>query len=80
MVANVILSTLGNIAEGVGPLLAQVFNGVVGIFYTAPTNDSGTGELTFIGVLMLIGVAFTLVYFAFNYIRGLISRISSKRS
>lgn len=78
MIASVILNTLGSIAEGVGPLLAQVFNGVVGIFYTAPTGDKGTGDLTFIGVLMLIGVAFTLVFYAFNFIRGLITRISRR--
>lgn len=79
-IASVILSTLGDIAESVGPLIASIFQGVVGIFYTAPSGEGGTGSLTFVGVLLLIGLAFGLVFFGLNYVRKLFSGMTKKNN
>lgn len=52
--------------------LTAAINGIVSLFWTAPVGDSGTGELTFLGTIMLIGAGVGLVYWAFYFIRNLI--------
>jgi len=47
--------------------LISAVNGITGLFYT----ESG---FTFVGVMLLIGLGFTLVFWAFRFIRGLIRR------
>lgn len=66
-----IFDTLGGIVSSFVTMLVELFNGVVDIFYT-PGVDGASGELTIIGVLMLIGLGTGLVIWAFSYIRRLI--------
>lgn len=72
-----IFTTLGNIATAFAGLVVQLFNAVVAIFYTAPTGEQTTGQLTIVGILALIGVGTGLVIWAFNFVRRLI-RIRTK--
>ena len=73
-----IFTTLGNIATAFANLVVDLFNAVVSIFYTAPAQgESGTGTLTIVGILALIGVGTGLVIWAFNFVRRLI-RIRTK--
>lgn len=50
----------------VGALTSAV-NGITGLFYDE-------GGFTFVGTLLLIGLGFTLVFWAFRFIRNLIRR------
>ena len=52
--------------------LISAVNGIVTLFWTAPTETGGTGELTFLGTIMLIGAGVGLVYWAFYFIRNVI--------
>ena len=61
-----IFDKVTTIVEKVGSLLVNLFESAVSVFY----NDE-TG-LTIIGVLSLIGVGFSLLMWAFNFIRSLL--------
>ena len=61
-----IFEKVTTIVEKVGSLLVNLFESAVSVFY----NDE-TG-LTIIGVLSLIGVGFSLLMWAFNFIRSLL--------
>lgn len=63
-----IISAVGEWITGVFGWLVAAVEGVVGIFY-----DSTDG-LTIVGVLLLFGLAMSLVFFAFRFIRGLIRK------
>lgn len=54
------------IVEKVGSLFVSLFQSAVSIFYNAETG------LTVIGVLSLVGLGFSLLMWAFNFVRGLI--------
>lgn len=54
------------IVEKVGSLFVSLFESAVSIFYNA---ESG---LTIIGVLSLVGIGFSLLMWAFNFIRTLL--------
>lgn len=66
-----IFDQLGAIAQSFATLLVSLFNSVVSIFYTPGTGDAD-GELTVVGILMLIGIGTGLVIWAFRFIRSLI--------
>lgn len=66
-----IFETLGSIVSSFVTMLVSLFESVVDIFYTPGTGDT-QGELTIVGVLMLIGLGTGLVIWAFSYIRRLI--------
>ena len=68
-----IMSTLSTIVESFGGVSGKVFNGITSIFYTAGASD-GQGQLTFLGIILLISVGASLVYWGFK----LITRLSSK--
>lgn len=53
------------IVEKVGSLFVSLFESAVSIFYNAETG------LTVVGVLSLIGLGFSLLMWAFNFVRGL---------
>lgn len=76
---DAIMSTLSTIVENFGNVLGKVFNGVTSIFYTAPASDGGQGQLTFLGIILLISVGASLVYWAFKLITSLISKVGGKR-
>lgn len=70
---------ISQLFDGAGTLLPEVvdliitlFTKVIGVFYTAPTTSGGTGSLTPVGWLTLVGACFGLFYFGFRWIRGLV--------
>ena len=75
---DAIMSTLSTIVENFGNVLGKVFNGVTSIFYTAGA-EAGQGQLTFLGIILLISVGASLVYWAFKLITSLISKVGGKR-
>lgn len=62
-----VISAVGEWITGIFGWLVDAVEGVVAIFY----NSDG---LTIVGVLLLFGLAMTLVFFAFRFIRGLIRK------
>ena len=74
---DAIMSTLSTIVENFGNVLGKVFNGVTSIFYTQAAE--GQGQLTFLGIILLISVGASLVYWAFKLITSLISKVGGKR-
>ena len=75
---DAIMSTLSTVVENFGNVLGKVFNGVTSIFYTAGA-EGGSGQLTFLGIILLISVGASLVYWAFKLITSLISKVGGKR-
>lgn len=75
---DAIMSTLSTIVENFGNVLGKVFNGVTSIFYTAG-SDGGAGQLTFLGIILLISVGASLVYWGFKLITSLISKVGGKK-
>ena len=75
---DAIMSTLSTIVENFGNVLGKVFNGITSIFYTAGASD-GQGQLTFLGIILLISVGASLVYWAFKLITSLISKVGGKK-
>lgn len=73
-----IMSTLSSVAESFGGVLGKVFNGITSIFYT-PGASGAAGELTFLGVILLVGVGASLVYWGFKLIQSLISKVGGKK-
>jgi hypothetical protein len=63
-----IVDVIGALITGMLGWITDAFEGVLGIFY-----DGETSKLTVLGVLLLFGLAFSLVMFAFRFIRGLIA-------
>ena len=70
-IVSQIFSTLGEIAQSFGTLLVGLFEAVVSLFWTEGEGGTG-GQLTILGVFMLIGMATGLFIWAFGYIRRLI--------
>ena len=75
---DAIMSTLSTIVENFGNVLGKVFNGVTSIFYTAGA-EGGQGQVTFLGIILLISVGASLFYWAFKLITSLISKVGGKR-
>lgn len=73
-----IFSTLGEIATAFANLIVSLFNSVVAIFYTAPTGSETVGQLTVVGILALIALGTSLVIWAFNYIKRLMTSARNK--
>ena len=74
---DAIMTTLSTIVENFGNVLGKVFNGVTSIFYTQAAE--GQGQLTFLGIILLISVGASLVYWGFKLITSLISRVGGKK-
>lgn len=72
-----IFDTLGQIATEFGSFLASLFEGVVQLFWTEGAG-SEPGQLTFLGVVMLLSLATGLFIWAFGYLRRLIGGIGTK--
>ncbi len=75
---DAIMSTLSTIVENFGNVLGKVFSGITSIFYTAGASD-GQGQLTFLGIILLISVGASLVYWGFKLITSLISKVGGKK-
>lgn len=65
-----IFETIGEVVTGFGALIIQMFEAIVGIFYT--TGTDGTGSITFVGSLLLFSAGTGLVIWGINWIRRLI--------
>ena len=74
---DAIMSTLSTIVENFGNVLGKVFNGITSIFYTSAAE--GQGQLTFLGIILLISVGASLVYWGFKLITSLISKVGGKK-
>ena len=70
-----IMDTLSSIVESFGGVLGKVFTGITSIFYT---SESG-GQLTFLGIILLISVGASLVYWGFKLIQSLITKVGGKK-
>lgn len=69
-----IMSTLSSVVESFGGVLGKVFTGITSIFY-----DASGGQLTFLGIILLISVGASLVYWGFKLIQSLISKVGGKK-
>ena len=69
-----IMSTLSSVVESFGGVLGKVFTGISSIFYV---NE--TGQLTFLGVILMIGVGASLVHWGFKLIQSLLAIVGSKK-
>lgn len=58
---------VGSVITSLINALVQAVSGITTIFYDE-------GSFTFVGTLLLIGLGFTLVFWAFRFIRNLIRR------
>lgn len=63
-----IFTTLGSIITQIVTLIGSLFEGVTDLFYISGEG----GGLTFVGVLSLVALGFSLFWLGFNFIRGLI--------
>lgn len=64
-----LLQIVGALIAGVFEWITDAFEGVLEIFY-----DTSNEAFTVLGVLLLLGLAMSLVFFALRYIRSLIAR------
>ena len=71
------MSTLSSVVESFGGVLGKVFTGITSIFYTQAAE--GQGKLTFLGIILLISVGASLVYWGFRLITSLISKVGGKK-
>ncbi len=62
-----LISIVGAWITGVFGWVSDAFSGVLAIFYD-------TDGFTVLGVLLLLGIAMGIVFFALRYIRSLIAR------
>lgn len=72
-ILNVVFTALGSIVTGIVGIISNSFNGVVSLWYTAPTGADETGSLTFLGVFSLIAFVVGMVWLAIRFIGGMIS-------
>lgn len=72
-ILNVVFTALGEIVTGIVSIISNSFNGVVSLWYTAPTGTNTTGSLTFLGVFSLIAFVVSMVWLAIRFIGGMIS-------
>ena len=67
-----IFETLGEIVTEFVTLLVSIFENVVKLFWTPAAEGATGGQLTVLGVFLLIGLGTSLVIWGFNFIRSLI--------
>lgn len=67
------IELVGEWLEGMLGWLGDIFTGVTALFYT-PAVGENPGGFTFLGILMLFGIAVGLIYFGINFVRGLIQK------
>lgn len=69
MVSDIFSIITSAVTSFVGSVTAGV-NGLIPLVYDATAN-SGAGEFTFVGTMLLIAIGVALVYWCFRLIRGL---------
>lgn len=70
---TVIWDALSQAATAVVEWLVSIFSGLVGVFYTAPSTDGGTGELTFLGVLAIVALTVGIAFIVIKWISSFIT-------
>lgn len=65
MVLDLILDVFTKVGEWIPTAVQQM----IPIFWTAPTTDGGEGSLTFMGVLAVAGLAFSVVFLVLGIIQ-----------
>lgn len=66
-----IMSTISSVVTGLGSAMASGFTSIGGIFW-----DGTASKLTLVGILSLVAAGGGLLYFAFNFVKGLLGRSS----
>lgn len=77
-ILNTVFTAMGSIVTGIVSIISNSFNGVVSLWYTAPTGSETTGSLTFLGVFSLIAFVVGLVWLAIKFIGSMISLKSAR--
>lgn len=57
-----VLDQILEVFASVGEWIPTAVNSLVPMFWTAPAETGGTGSLTFLGVLAVAGLAFSVVF------------------
>lgn len=57
-----VLDQILDVFESIGEWIPTAINSLVPMFWTAPTTEGGAGSLTFLGVLAVAGLAFSVVF------------------
>lgn len=57
-----VLDQILEVFENVGEWIPTAVNSLVPMFWTAPAETGGTGSLTFLGVLAVSGLAFSIIF------------------
>lgn len=70
---TVIWDALSQAATSVVEWLVSIFSGLTGVFYTPPTTDVGTGELTFLGVLAIVALTVGIAFIVIKWISSFIT-------
>lgn len=74
MVSQIFTIITDAVTSFVGSLTAGV-NGLIPLVYDSTAN-SGVGEFTFVGTMLLIAIGCGVVYWCFRLIRGLTAGLS----
>lgn len=72
--ASELFSTIGSAISGFMGNLGNAFSSVTTLFWTAG-EGSASGQPTFLGLLVLLGIGVGVCYLAFRLIRGAIQRL-----
>lgn len=65
-----VLDSILEVFNAMGDWIGGAMEGLIPIFYTAPTTAGDSGELTFIGILAVAGLSLSIVLMLFNLVRG----------
>lgn len=64
-----ILTQVLSVFEAIGDWIVESLPTFTALFYTAPTGGETTGSLTFLGVLAVAGLAFSVVFLLIGIIQ-----------
>ena len=73
-IVSVIFEVISSAITNFVGCLNDALGAMTELFYVAPSGTETTGHMTFLGVLLLIGVGVAIVYFCFRLIKGLVRR------
>ena len=72
-VLTVVLNGFRTIMSGLIGIVVDAFDGVIPLWYTAPTGTETTGSLTVLGAFSLIAFIFGVIWLAIRFIGSMIS-------
>ena len=75
---SAIFGVIGDAVTEFAQVLGEAATAIANIFYV-PGASGAAGEITFLGVLALVGVGSGIVYWLFNLIQGLIKNTGKKK-